>query len=119
MVFSTGLCRSIDHLVRDLWDLPARRRWPQSSLWGSCQGYPSNGTAHLMSLRSDTVSVPEADLMRQVSAHGKAKRLTAHDLRRARRLLSMGLMVQGRLGERYFGLSDKGTRFVEAVTAHA
>lgn len=69
-----------------------------------------------MSLHSDTVSVTEADLMKRVSGHGKAMHLTGHDLRRARRLLDMGLMVQGRLSERYFGLSDAGSRFVEVVT---
>ena len=68
--------------------------------------------------RSETVSVTEADLMRRVADNGKPLRLVAHDLRRARRLLSLGLMVQGRLSERHFGLSDRGTQFVEKVTAH-
>lgn len=69
--------------------------------------------------RSQTVSVAEADLICRIFRHGRPMHLSSHDLRRARRLLALGLLVQGRLGDRYFGTSATGAAFVANRKAEA
>jgi hypothetical protein len=69
--------------------------------------------------RSDTLSVTEVSLMERLYDEGsdRAHYLKGHDLRRARRLLELDMTVQGRLGDRYFGLTPKGRAFVEGIRA--
>lgn len=65
--------------------------------------------------KSDTVSKKEADLAVFLLRQDAAAYLRGHDLPRARRLVELGLAVQGRLGERYFELTPKGREFAQAV----
>lgn len=65
-----------------------------------------------MTLRSNTLSQGDADLLARFTA-GSWLYLEGPDLRRARRLKDRGMLKSGRLGDRYFQLSDAGLRFVE------
>ncbi len=64
--------------------------------------------------RSQTVSTTEADLICRLVDHGRPQILASYDLRRAKRLMGLGLVVQGRLSDRYFGASDAGSAFCAA-----
>lgn len=66
--------------------------------------------------RAATVSVTEVDLLVRISAHERAMRLAGHDLRRARRILAMGLLEPGRLSDRHFKITAKGQSLVDQVS---
>lgn len=68
-------------------------------------------------LRDETISLPEIHLLRSLPSDGKAIRLAGADLRRAKRLLDIGMVDRGRLTEKHFGLSAKGRTFLAGLTA--
>jgi hypothetical protein len=67
--------------------------------------------------RKSTVSDTELQLLRRFSGVGYVLFLTGHDLPRARRLMAapFGFLSQGRLGDRYFALTEDGDRFLANV----
>lgn len=67
------------------------------------------------SSRRATLSQDDARFLGSLFDHGKPKYLKGADLRRARRLIDFGMTEQGRLGERYYGLTAKGHAFVKQV----
>jgi len=66
--------------------------------------------------KHETVSVEETDLAIRIRQSETPIFLTDRtDLKHARRLLRIGIAVQGRLGKKYFGLSPSGIEFADNV----
>lgn len=67
--------------------------------------------------RQSTISGADLQLLRRFTDVGYVLFLKGHDLPRARRLMAapFGYLSQGRLGERYFALTEAGARFKENV----
>ncbi len=69
-------------------------------------------------LRSQSVTLADADLVCKLANSDRSEYLKGPDLRRARRLLGSGLLEQRRLGDRYFGVTSAGKTFAKNVQEH-
>lgn len=70
--------------------------------------------------RASTLSVPEVDLLERMFDESSGKfhgdvRLSRADLRRAKRLLDLKMVEQGRLSDKHYALMDKGKDFVKGL----
>lgn len=68
--------------------------------------------------RSQTFSIDEANFAIRIGQAESSLYLRGDDLKMARRLVKRGLFEQGRLGDRYFTLTEVGHTFVQTVLAH-
>ena len=65
-----------------------------------------------------SVTPEDASMVCDLARFHGARYLTGQDLRRARRLAEVGLLEQGKLGDRYFGVTKAGTTFARNVQDH-
>lgn len=68
--------------------------------------------------RSQTFSIEDANLAIRIGQSESSLCLRGDDLKMARRLVKRGLLQQGRLGDRYFRLTEVGLAFVHTVLSH-
>lgn len=68
--------------------------------------------------RASTISLAELELLRSYTHVGQSLYLRGPRLKLAKRIIPLGLLEQGRLGERYFTITQAGFDLVENVGRH-